>query len=330
MDTPNAADNRLRISCPVSVLPRFREDVIAGLGAARKSLPPRYFYDQYGSELFEQICQQPEYYPTRTEAVLLRQRATEVLDLVGECTLVELGSGSAVKTRLFLDEYQRRGYPMRYVPIDISASMLRESAQSLIADYPQLSIQALATDYMSGLAALPPARQRLVLFLGSNLGNFNDDEQAELFSRLAAALQPQDYFLLGLDLRKPVDILEAAYNDAAGVTASFNLNLLRRINREFGANFNLSRFSHLAFYNRAQHQIEMHLQSQLAQEVEIAELGLRVFFQPQETIHTEISRKFDAKQVAAQLRPYGFEPCARWTDEHGWFLMNVFRFVGSR
>ncbi len=330
MDTPHAADPRLHISCPVSVLTRFREDVIAGLSAARKSLPPRYFYDQYGSELFEQICQQPEYYPTRTEIALMRRRASEVLGLVGACALVELGSGSALKTRLFLDEYQRRGYPMRYVPIDISASMLRESAAGLIADYPRLSVQALATDYLSGLDALPPARPRLVLFLGSNLGNFDDAEQAELFSRLAAALQPQDYVLLGLDLRKSVDILEAAYNDAAGVTAAFNLNMLRRINREFGANFNLARFSHLAFYNRAQHQIEMHLESQVAQEVEIAGLGLRVFFRPQETIHTEISRKFDADQVAAQLRPYGFEACARWTDERGWFLMAVFRFVGSR
>lgn len=329
MDTPHAADSRLHISCPVSVLSRFGEDVIAGLSAARKSLPPRYFYDQYGSELFEQICRQPEYYPTRTEAGLMRRRASEVLDLVGECTLVELGSGSALKTRLFLDEYQRRGYPMRYVPIDISAAMLRKSAEGLIADYPRLSIRALATDYLSGLAALPPARKRLVLFLGSNLGNFNDAEQAELFSRLAAALQPRDYVLLGLDLRKRVDILEAAYNDAAGVTAAFNLNMLRRINREFGANFNLARFSHLAFYNRAQHQIEMHLESQVAQEVEIAELGLRVSFAPRETIHTEISRKFDAEQVAAQLWPYGFEACARWTDERGWFLMAVFRFVGG-
>lgn len=328
MDTPHAVDNRLHISCPVAVLPRFREDVIAGLSAARKSLPPRYFYDQYGSELFEQICQQPEYYPTRTEAVLLRQQAAELLDLVGECTLVELGSGSSVKTRLLLDEYQRRDSPMHYVPIDISASMLEESAQGLIADYPRLSVHGLATDYLSGLAALPPARQRLVLFLGSNLGNFNDVEQAELFGRLATALQPQDYFLLGLDLRKSITILEAAYNDAAGVTAAFNLNMLRRINREFGANFNLSQFRHLAFYNRDQHQIEMHLQSELAQEVEIAELGLRVFFAPQETIHTEISRKFDARQVAAQLRPYGFEPCARWTDERAWFLLHLFRFVG--
>ena len=329
MDTPHAADTRLHISCPVSVLSRFGEDVIAGLSATRKSLPPRYFYDQYGSELFEQICQQPEYYPTRTEAGLMRRRASEVLDLVGECTLVELGSGSALKTRLFLDEYQRRGYPMRYVPIDISAAMLRESAERLIADYPRLSIRALATDYLSGLAALPPARQRLVLFLGSNLGNFNEAEQAELFSRLAVVLQPRDYVLLGLDLRKPDDILEAAYNDAAGVTAAFNLNMLRRINREFGANFSLARFSHLAFYNRVQHQIEMHLESQVAQEVEIAELGLRVFFAPRETIHTEISRKFDAGQVAAQLWPYGFEACARWTDERGWFLMAVFRFVGG-
>lgn len=322
-------DHRLRISSPVAVQPRFREDVATGLSAARKSLPPRYFYDQYGSELFEQICQQPEYYVTRTEAALMEQRASDLLDLVGSCTLVELGSGSSVKTRLFFDEYQRRGHPMHYVPIDISPSMLEEAAKNLIVDYAALSIDALATDYLNGLAALPPARQRLVLFLGSNLGNFTDAEQAELFTQLAAALQPNDYFLMGLDLRKPVDVLHAAYNDAAGVTAEFNLNLLRRMNRELGADFDLDQFAHLAFYNSDEHQIEMHLLSRIAQEVEIAELGLRVAFQPEETIHTEISRKFDATVVADQLAPYGFETCAQWTDERNWFVMIVFRFSGQ-
>lgn len=329
MNTQHVTGDRLRISSPIPVEPRFREDVLAGLSADRKSLPPRYFYDQYGSELFEQICEQPEYYVTRTEAALIRQRAADVLDLVGECSLVELGSGSSAKTRLFLDEYQRRGYPMHYVPVDISASMLQESAGSLIADYPRLSIEALATDYLNGLASLPPARRRLVLFLGSNLGNYTDPEQAELFTQLSAMLQPNDYFLMGLDLRKPVDILEAAYNDAAGVTAAFNLNLLRRVNRELAANFKLARFTHLAFYNAELHQVEMHLQSRVAQEVEIGNLGLRIAFRPEETIHTEISRKFDATQVTNQLAPYGFESCARWTDERGWFLMNVYRFIGK-
>lgn len=320
--------SRLRIRIPVEIHSQFREDVATGLQCPQKTIPPKYFYDAHGSLLFEQICQQPEYYLTRTEATILREHTADIVDIVGNSALVELGSGSAVKTRLLFDEYQRRRIAIHYVPIDISASMLEESARNLMAAYPRLRIDALATDYWYGLAALPNSQTRLVLFLGSNLGNFTLTEQTQLFAQLARTLHRGDYFLVGLDLRKPMTVLEPAYNDAAGVTAAFNLNLLHRMNRELTASFDLSTFTHLAFYNPDHHQIEMHLQSTIEQEVTIADLQLQATFRVGETIHTEISRKFDAKEIGAQLANCGFTLGAQWTDERGWFLVSLFRYVG--
>jgi len=329
MNSMSSSNGRVRIVVPFEIRPRFREDVAAGLSRPQKAIAPIYFYDHAGSLLFEQICQQPEYYLTRTETAILTEHAADLIDEVGECTLVELGSGSSVKTRLLLNECQQRGYSLHYVPIDISESMLRETAASLIADYPRLQIDALATDYENGLATLPAAQRRLVLFLGSNLGNFTQSEQNQLFSSLASSLQVGDYFLLGLDLRKSATILEAAYNDAAGVTAAFNRNLLQRMNRELSACFDLASFAHLAFYNQPLSQIEMHLQSTRTQEVAIEDLELRVPFRAGETIHTEISRKFDSAEIVAHLHTYGFQSRATWTDARGWFLVLLFRFTGA-
>jgi dimethylhistidine N-methyltransferase len=218
---------------------------------------------------------------------------------------------------------------IHYVPIDISASMLEESARNLMAAYPRLRIDALATDYWHGLAALPNSQTRLVLFLGSNLGNFTLTEQAQLFAQLSRTLHRGDYFLVGLDLRKPITVLEPAYNDAAGVTAAFNLNLLHRMNRELAAGFNLSTFTHLAFYNSDYHQIEMHLRSTIEQEVTIADLQFRATFRAGETIHTEISRKFDAEEIRVQLAGCGFTPRAQWADERGWFRVSLFQYTGQ-
>jgi len=293
-----------------------------------KTLPPKYFYDQEGSLLFEEICQQPEYYLTRTEAAILTRYVPEIIDVVEDCTVVELGSGSSVKTRLLLDECQQRRYQTRYIPIDISASMLEETARRLADQYPRLRVDALAAEYLTGLTALPGAVRRLVLFLGSNLGNFPPQEQDQLFTALARALQTGDFLLLGLDLRKPLSILEPAYNDASGVTAAFNLNLLRRMNQELGADFDLARFSHLAFYNAVQHQIEMHLRSECDQRVTIPDLDLQVSFRAGETIHTEISRKFDVEEIATQLATFGFQRLRSWTDERSWFTVCLFQFTG--
>ena len=328
MSTRFRETDRLHISTLGKVRSQLQTDVAFGLRQSQKTLPPKYFYDAYGSRLFEDICQQPEYYLTRTEAQILRTHAADIVRQTAGASLVELGSGSSVKTRLLFDEYQRRDHLLHYVPIDISASMLEETAHGLLADYPAMSIEALATDYLAGLTALPNTRPRLVLFLGSNLGNFSPTEQTELFQHLAAYLHPGDQFLLGLDLRKSVEIIEAAYNDAAGVTADFNLNILRHINRELQADFNLAQFSHLAFYNRELHQIEMHLKSAVAQEVTITALGLTVSFRVGETIHTEISRKFDAQEVKEQLTAYGFQCQSQWTDPDNLFLLSLFRYTG--
>jgi dimethylhistidine N-methyltransferase len=328
MNTQHSESNRLRITTPVELRSHFREDVAVGMQQSQKAIPPKYFYDRHGSLLFEQICRQPEYYLTRTEASILQAHASDIWDEVGECTIVELGSGSSVKTRLLFDEGQRRGIHLHYVPIDISASMLAATAKALVNEYPQIVVDALASDYLNGLTALPNGKPRLVIFLGSNLGNFTVEEQTLLFNRLTHALQPGDYLLLGCDLQKPVIILEPAYNDAAGVTSAFNLNLLQRMNRELAAQFDLSRFSHLAFYNQQLNQIEMHLQSKQEQEVRIADLPLHVPFRAGETIHTEISRKFSPPEISAQLADCGFQPRAVWSDANAWFMVALFRFAG--
>ncbi len=328
MSTRFRETDRLHISTVGTMRSQLQTDVAFGLRQSQKTLPPKYFYDAYGSRLFEAICQQPEYYLTRTEAQMLRTHAADIVRQTAGAALVELGSGSSVKTRLLFDEYQCQDHHLHYVPVDISAAMLEETARGLLADYPTMSIEALVTDYLEGLTALPNTRPRLVLFLGSNLGNFSPTEQTELFQHLATSLHPGDQFLLGLDLRKPVEIIEAAYNDAAGVTADFNLNILRHINRALQADFNLAQFSHLAFYNRGLHQIEMHLKSEVAQEVTIAALNLTVSFRVGETIHTEISRKFDAQEVRAQLTGHGFQFQSQWTDPDHLFLLSLFRYTG--
>lgn len=327
MNAYSLVDRRLRISTPREIRSFFRDDVARGLRQPQKTIPPKYFYDQQGSLLFEEICRQPEYYLTRTEAAILEAYAAEIIDAVGDCAIVELGSGSSVKTRLLLDECQRRGYETLYIPIDISASMLETTARSLTTEYPCLQVEALAADYFTALTTLPTSPRRLVLFLGSNLGNFAPAEQAQLLACLAQALEVGDFLLIGLDLRKQMHIVEPAYNDAAGVTAAFNLNLLQRMNRELRATFDVTAFSHVAFYNAEQHQIEMHLRSERDQYVVIHDLDMQTSFRTGETIHTEISRKFDLNEVSDQLASFGFQARVHWTDEHEWFAACLFQLA---
>lgn len=297
------------------------KDVVSGLTRSRKSLPPRYFYDDKGSQLFEQICELPEYYPTRTEAWILREYALEVAQWTGVCELVELGSGSSSKTRLLLDACQQLGYPLRYVPIDVSAGILEDSAQQLLLDYPTLKIQALVGTYEQAIAHLPPSLlpTRMMIFLGSTLGNFTKGECDRFFASISQALEPGDYFLLGVDLQKPKAVLEAAYNDSQGVTAAFNLNMLAHLNSRFDGNFDLDLFSHRAIYNETEAQIEMYLQAKQAHAVRLETLDLTVNFAAGESILTEISRKFDLSTMQKDLRDRGLEVLHAWTDPQQWF-----------
>jgi dimethylhistidine N-methyltransferase len=296
-------------------------DVIQGLTQTPKSLPPKYFYDDRGSVLFEQICELPEYYPTRTETLILRQYAGEIAQITGACELVELGSGSSTKTRLLLDAYDVLGYPLRYVPIDVSAAILESSAQQLLFDYPSLQVHGLVSTYELALQQLTPTQlpTRMIFFLGSTLGNLNPQECEVFFSQVTAALEVGEYFLLGVDLQKPKQLLEAAYNDRQGVTAEFNLNMLEHLNRRFQGNFDTQLFEHWAFYNDQLHQIEMHLRSLKAHQVRLEALDLNVKFEADETILTEISRKFDLGVIQQQLQAKGLKPLQVWTDPKQWF-----------
>lgn len=297
------------------------QDVIDGLSQTPKSLPPRYFYDDRGSELFEQICELPEYYLTRTEAAIFREYAGAIAQLTGACEIVELGSGSSSKTRLLLDAYQQQGHPLRYLPIDVSAGILESSARTLLTDYSSLKIHGLVSTYELALKRLNPAPlpTRMICFIGSTLGNLNPHECDVFFSQVTQALQPGEYFLLGIDLQKPKELLEAAYNDSQGVTAAFNLNMLSHLNQRFDGNFDLNQFEHWSFYNESLHQIEMHLRSLKAQTVELRELGVAIAFQPGETILSEISRKFDLTQIQQELVAKGLHPIQTWTDPNQWF-----------
>jgi L-histidine Nalpha-methyltransferase len=296
-------------------------DVVRGLSQQPKTLSPRYFYDDHGSQLFEQICDLPEYYLTRTETAILQEYAPAIVQLTGPCEVVELGSGSSTKTRILLDAYQAAELPLRYRPIDISAGILESSARSLLLDYPTLHVHALAGTYELALQQLGPATlpKRMICFIGSTLGNLNPAECQDFLTQIQAALQPGEYFLLGVDLQKSIAQLEAAYNDSQGVTAAFNLNMLQHLNRRFAGNFDLSQFVHRAIYNSTAHQIEMYLSSLTAQKVQLKTLGLTVEFAAGEQILSEISRKFDLTTLQAELSQLGLSPCQSWTDRNHQF-----------
>lgn len=296
-------------------------DAIAGLRRTPKTLPCRYFYDDRGSELFEQITDLPEYYPTRTEQAILERSASEIVELTGACELIELGSGSSRKTHILLEAYTQLNSPLHYYPIDVSTGILRTTALDLLDRYPQLNVCGLAGTYEQALAQLPArvVENRMLIFLGSTLGNLEAAACDLFLTQVQQALQPGEFFLLGVDLQKPIAVLEAAYNDRQGVTAAFNLNILRHLNHRFDGDFDLDRFEHVAFFNSERSRIEMHLKSLSAQQVNLNSLGLKVDLAAGELIHTEISRKFSLPTLANTLKAHALDPLKVWTDDRHWF-----------
>ena len=321
---PNSTAARLAIDYlldPQAIEKDDIKDVVRGLQQQQKSLPARYFYDAKGSQLFEAICELPEYYPTRTEASILKQHAREIISTTKTVELVELGSGSSTKTRYLFDAHRNSGTSLYYVPVDVSGSILEASAKELLAKYPLLKIQGKVATYSQALQQLSSSflGKRTIIFLGSSIGNFNSIECDRFIEQVTSALNPGDYFLLGIDLEKSVDVLEAAYNDAQGVTAAFNLNMLQHLNDRFAGNFNLNNFKHQAIYNREEHQIEMYLASQQQQAVTLSSLDLTIKLEPEERILTEISRKFNLTTMEKYLGDRNLNLIQTYTDDKQWF-----------
>jgi len=281
-------------------------DVLDGLTRPFKEIPPKHFYDAEGSRLFEEITELPEYYPTRTERAILAARSTDIVRATGAAELVELGSGVPTKTLLLLDAMRCAGTLDRYVPFDVSEGVLRESAEHLVERYPGIRVYGVVGDFERHLDALPSAEgPRVIAFLGGTIGNFPPGSRRKFLRSLGRVMRPQDALLLGTDLVKDPAVLEAAYNDSAGVTAEFNRNVLAVINRELGGDFDLEAFEHVAFYDREQEWIEMRLRALRPQVVEIAKLGLTVHFANREELRTEISAKFTRERVEADLAAAG-------------------------
>lgn len=297
---------------------QFRADVLAGLSRPQKRLPSKYFYDAAGSQLFDRITELPEYYPTRTELGVMRAHAAAMAARCGpRCLLVELGAGSLVKVRLLLDELAA---PAGYVPVDVSGEHLRSAARELAADYPGLGVHPVVADFTKPFELPPvPAARRVAYFPGSTIGNFDPAEADDLLGRIARLVGPGGGLLLGIDLRKDLAVLEPAYNDARGVTAAFNRNLLVRINRELGADFDPTAFRHRAFYNRDRSRIEMHLVSAAEQRVRVG--GATFAFRAGESIHTENSYKYDAAEFARRAAACGLRADETWTDANGFFAV---------
>ena len=318
-------DRRITILRTDHVAADFAADVRTGLTAPRKWLHPRWFYDDIGSLLFETICFLPEYYVLRAETEILVAARHEIAAAFGpNIRLVELGSGAARKTRILLDAITVRQPVLEYVPVDLDAAMLERSAHELLTRYPHLRVTAIRADLArpsTAVGVLPPAQDQrtVVLFLGSTIGNFEPRDAAGLLRDLHSVLAPGDALLLGADLRKDRSVLEPAYDDALGVTAAFNRNVLGRINRELGGHFELSSFRHHAFYDEALGRIEMHLVSDSEQTVRIDALDLEVRFAAGESIHTENSCKHDDASLRALAEGAGFRIEAKWTDARGRF-----------
>ncbi|MGV0624942.1 L-histidine N(alpha)-methyltransferase [Mycolicibacter minnesotensis] len=301
----------------------LRDDVRHGLQQHPKSLPPKWFYDETGSELFDRITRLPEYYPTRAEAQILRRHSAEVAAVSAADTLVELGSGTSEKTRMLLDALRDCGSLRRFVPFDVDAGVLQTAGEAIARDYPGIAVQGVCGDFEHHLAQIPAGGRRLFVFLGSTIGNLTSAPRAAFLAGLAAVMHAGDGLLLGTDLVKDTARLVRAYDDAAGATAAFNRNVLAVVNRELDADFELDAFDHVARWNSAEQRMEMWLRSRRAQRVVIGALDLAVDFAAGEEMLTEVSCKFRREQVAGELAAAGLRPRHWWTDTAGDFGLSL-------
>lgn len=304
-------------------LQEFADDVRNGLRAERKFLKPKYFYDDKGSELFEEICRQAEYYPTRTETSILQTYAPDIARTYNgkPLAILELGSGSSTKTRYLLQAFMKRQKSLHYLPIDISNSILQQTAKNITCDFCNIRVTAIPADYFAGIEKASQIlssinmERKLVLFLGSSIGNFEPKEAESFLGTVGEMMNEGDNIMIGFDLHKSKSILEPAYNDKSGVTEKFNLNVLARINKELGGRFDLSSFRHRAFYNGDLHRIEMHLVSKRRQSVTIDKLNETFEFDEGETIHTENSYKYSVCQIDSLADRCGFEVNKHYLDK---------------
>jgi L-histidine Nalpha-methyltransferase len=301
----------------------LRRDVRDGLTQTPKSLPPKWFYDAVGSDLFDQITRLPEYYPTRTEAQILRAQAAEIAAASGADTLVELGSGTSEKTRMLLDALRDKGSLRRFIPFDVDAGVLNAAGSAIQREYPGIEIDAVCGDFEEHLGKIPRVGRRLVVFLGSTIGNLTPGPRGDFLSTLSDTLQPGDSLLLGTDLIKGAGRLVQAYDDSAGVTAQFNRNVLAVVNRELDADFDLGVFEHVARWNADEDRIEMWLRADSPQRVHIGALDLTVDFAEGEEMLTEVSCKFRPEGVAAELYAAGLRRTHWWTDPAGDFGLSL-------
>ncbi len=322
-----AAVARKRTPPQIAQVSAFETDVLEGLHATPKHISAKYFYDAAGSQLFERITELAEYYPTRCEMKTLRDHAADIAKLIPEgAALVEFGSGSSKKARILLHAAPKLA---AYVPVDICGEMIEQEAIELRPDFPQLQVLPVTADICNPFELPDEAKAaptRIGFFPGSTIGNFEPHEASGFLRNAANILGRNAKLIIGVDLIKPVEVLNAAYNDAAGVTAKFNLNLLTRINRELGGTFRLNTFEHHAFYNRERHRIEMHLASLKRQKVKVA--GETIDFRAGETIHTENSYKYSVESLAALARGVGWIPAGAWADSHRYFSIQAFTFAG--
>jgi L-histidine N-alpha-methyltransferase len=304
----------------------IRSDVYEGMTSSKKYIPSKYFYDTRGSRLFDEICTLPEYYPTRTEMSIIQDSASHIIDPFPGGDIVELGSGTNHKIRMIFESAGREKLSgLRYVPVDVSEDALIAASEELLEIYPELDVLGIIADFTRHIEMIPNERPRLLFFFGSTIGNFQEKARTDFIRAVAGSMKPEDRFITGMDMLKPISALEAAYNDSSGITSQFNKNVLSVINRELNANFDRAHFDHVAFFNREKDRMEMHLRANRRVSVEISDLQLRVNFGKGETIHTEVCRKFSRSMAEGMASEAGMVITQWFSDPREWFSLVEFR-----